>query len=487
MEEKEFKNLEDLKNNRVFYHFLEISKIPHKSFEEKKLSDYIKTWAENLNLEVSQDKLNNLLIRKNASSGRENEPAVIVQAHLDMVCEKDPNYEHDFSSDAIPVELNGDILSTGNKTTLGADDGIGVALAMALLEDNSLSHPPLDIIFTTAEEEDLSGAIGVDKSWFRTNQVINIDHIAEDEIVMGSCGGKGVELTIPVSYEEIQKGKHFYELKVTGLLGGHSGEDIDKGLGNAIVILGRLLDELRLKISFNLCKIEGGNFRLAIPRESSALVAIDFSEEEIFYNIVESFNKSFSSVYKSTAKDFKIEVSTSSELKNAFSSDSQNKVIDAILLSPNGVNDFLADLQVVESSCNLGELHTNEDNVKLVTEIRATFEENREFIYRKIELLAKILGANIEDFAAYPSWNFKPNSKMSNVLRDSHKSLYGEDMKILVVHAGLECGCFAPKIPNMDAISIGPNAQGLHSPFEKLSVSSTLKVHQLLIEFLKNI
>ena len=196
----EYKSVEDLKKHRVFYNFLEISKIPRQTFFEKEVSDFILNWAKNLGLEVHQDKKNNLLIRKPASLGYKNKKPIVIQAHIDMVCEKRPEVKHDFRKDPIKLVLEGDILSTGNRTTLGADDGIGVAMAMAVLEDKNLKHPPVDVILTTAEEEDMSGALNIDKSWFNTNRLINIDHVVDNEIIAGSCGGIGVDLKFPVEY-----------------------------------------------------------------------------------------------------------------------------------------------------------------------------------------------------------------------------------------------------------------------------------------------
>ena len=277
MKEERYKTLDDLKKHPVFYNFLQICKIPHQTFHEKELSDYLVKWATNLGLEVKQDSKFNLLIRKPASMGNEGKKPIILQAHIDMVCEKKPDVIHDFKKDPIPVQLDGDILSTGNKTTLGADDGIGTAMAMAILEAKNLKHPPIDVIFTTSEEEDMSGALNVDKSWFHTNRLINLDNSFDNEMITGSAGGKGAELKVPLTYEDSNSTYVTYKIIVDNLTGGHSGEDIDKGRGNAIIILARCLDYLRTYFKFNIVDIEGGNFRLAIPREAHTTIA--FSKE----------------------------------------------------------------------------------------------------------------------------------------------------------------------------------------------------------------
>lgn len=301
-----YKSVEDLREHRVFYHFSEISKIPRQTFFEKEISDFILNWAKNLGLEAHQDEKYNLLIRKAASSGYENQKPIIIQAHIDMVCEKKPEVEHDFKKDPIKFVLDGDILSTGNRTTLGADDGIGVAMAMAVLEDKNLKHPPIDVILTTAEEEDMSGALNVDKSWFYTNRLINIDHVVDDEIIAGSCGGKGAELKFPIEYEKKSDKYKGYKIKISGLRGGHSGEDIHKGRANANILLANLLNLLRENMAFLISDLKGGNFRLAIPREAYVTVALEEKNGETFKELINKYESEMKKIYEETDKDLKI-------------------------------------------------------------------------------------------------------------------------------------------------------------------------------------
>jgi len=438
-----YKSVEDLRQHRVFYHFLEISKIPRQTFFEKKISDFILNWAKDLGLEVHQDEKWNLLIRKPATPGYEKQKPIVIQAHIDMVCEKRPEVEHDFIKDPIKLVLEGDILSTGNRTTLGADDGIGVAMAMAVLEDKTLKHPPVDVILTTAEEEDMSGALSVDKSWFNTNRLINIDHIVDNEIIAGSCGGIGVDLKFPVEYTKKTDNYKGYKIKISGLRGGHSGEDIHKGRANANVLLANLLNLLREKVNFLISNLKGGNFRLAIPREAYVTLALEEKDADALKDIAKP---------------------------------------------PNGVSSMIGSLNVVESSSNLGEVYIKENYVYLVTEIRATFEKNRDYLYNKIALIGKYLGGELRAFSAYPSWVYKAHSNLRDIANKVYSDLFGEEIKTLAVHAGLECGCFVDKIQgDMDAISIGPNAWDLHSPNERLSVSSTEKVYKFLTKVLENL
>ena len=483
-----YKSVEDLKKHRVFYNFLEISRIPRQTFFEKEISDFILNWAKNLGLEVHQDEKNNLLIRKPATLGYENKKPIVIQAHIDMVCEKSPEVEHDFQKDPIKLVLEGDILSTGKRTTLGGDDGIGVAMAMAVLEDKNLKHPPIDVILTTAEEEDMSGALNIDKSWFNTNRLINIDHVVDTEIIAGSCGGVGVELKFPLEYTKKLDNYKGYKIKISGLRGGHSGEDIHKGRANANVLLANLLNLLREKMNFLISDLKGGNFRLAIPREAYVIVVLEEKDIENFKNTVKKFENEIKKLYEESDKDLNIEVSDENLNENLLSKETVDKIIDAIILSPNGISNMIGSLNVVESSCNLGEVYIEGNHVYLVTEIRATFDKNRDYIYNKIVLIAKYLGGVLRDFARYPSWIYKAHSNLRDTANKVYSEIFGEEIKTLAVHAGLECGCFVNKIQgDMDAISIGPNAWDLHSPNERLSVSSTEKVYLFLTKLLESL
>lgn len=487
MSEAHYKSIKELEKHPVFYNFFQICKIPHQSFFEKELSDFLLKWAENLGLEARQDSKFNLLIRKPGSKGYEHKKPIILQAHIDMVCEKQPGVNHDFQKDPIKVQLDGDILSTGNKTTLGADDGIGVAIAMTLLQAQNLKHPPIDVIFTTSEEEDMSGALNIDKSWFYTNRLINLDHTVEDEMIIGSAGGKGAQLSIPLEKENIATESISYKISVDNLAGGHSGEDINKGRGNANIILARILNYLNKYFQFKISHIKGGNFRLAIPREAHATIIFSKEYLGVFKKKIEEVSEEIKKLYETSEKDLSITISEEENESQAFSKQSTDKIIYSILLSPNGVNNMIDNLGVVESSCNLGEVYTENNNLILVTEIRATYESNKEFIYDKIMCLSKLLDGEVKDFSPYPSWTYQVHSELRTLANRIYEEMFKYNIKNLVLHAGLECGCFIDKTTNLDAISIGPNSWGLHSPSESLSVSSTEKVYRYLIKILENL
>ncbi len=482
-----FKNLEELLQNRIFYYFNQICQIPHQSYKEKELSDFLLGWANNLGLNAVQDKHNNIFIKKPASTGYEGIKPVILQAHIDMVCEKDPEVAHDFSKDPIALQLDGDILSTGKKTTLGADNGIGVAMAMAILESNSIDHPPIEVLFTTAEEEDLSGAISVNPSWFSTNRLINLDHAVEGEVIAGSCGGVGVKFTLPSEFTTFPKEFKAFKVSLDGLTGGHSGEDIHRGRGNANVLLARLLHEYKNKFNFLIGDICGGNFRLAIPREAYATIIIDPENIDILKDTTNRIKAYLDEEYLEAEPNFKIELQETTFESEAITESGVSNIINAIILSPNGIEEMNGTMNVVESSCNLGELYMLDDCINFVYEIRAAKNSSCEYVYEKINIISKLLGANTSQFAKYPGWAYRPDSELRDLTQKTYRDIFGKEMKSLVVHCGLECGCFYPKIHNLDAISIGPNIWSLHSPSECASVSSIDRVFMLLCEILKNL
>lgn len=334
----------------------------------------------------------------------------------------------------------------------------------------------------------MSGALSVDKSWFNTNRLINIDHIVDTEIIAGSCGGIGVDLKFPIEYTKKTDNYKGYKIKISGLRGGHSGEDIHKGRANANVLLANLLNLLREKVNFLISNLKGGNFRLAIPREAYVTLALEEKDIDTLKDTVKHFEYEAKKIYEETAVDLKIEVSAEDLADKLLSKNTVDKIIDAIILSPNGVSSMIGSLNVVESSSNLGEVYIKDGYVYLVTEIRATFEKNRDYLYNKIALIGKYLGGELRGFSAYPSWVYKPHSNLRDIANKVYSDLFGEEIKTLAVHAGLECGCFVDKIQgDMDAISIGPNAWDLHSPDERLSVSSTEKVYKFLTKILENL
>lgn len=470
--------MKELLQDRVFRIFYEISQIPRQSFHEEQISAYLAQWAKERNVFVVRDACNNVLMRKAASKGMEDKPGIILQAHMDMVCEKTPESSHDFSKDGIPWEIEGDWLTTGGETTLGADDGIGMALAMAALEEE-WKHPVLEVLLTTAEEEDLSGAAGFDTGLLEGKYLINLDNSREQEILCGSCGGEAAEVQLSLKGEDLKEGWEVYKLKIGGLLGGHSGGDIHMGHGNANKLLARVLLALREETEIKLVSIKGGTFRLAIAREAECVLAFPGEDAKAAERKVERVLEDIREEYLSAGE--KLSFAFSPYEGNVQSVYDGEKVLDLLLFSPDGIFEMNSDMpHLVSSSDNMGEVYLEKGEAKVVYEIRAARNSARGYLAALIGRLAEQLGGICRIHSVYPSWEYRPES----VLREKAIEIFQKENngipEVLCVHGGLECGCFFETKPELDAISIGPDCLGLHSPEERLCISSTKKIYKIL-------
>lgn len=485
---KNYKSLEELGGHPVFKEFLNICKIPHPSFREEKISNYLFNWADKRGLEVVKDDFKNILIRKEPSPGYEKTPGIILQAHMDMVCEKAAGVEHDFDTDPIIPVIEEDLLTTGGRTTLGADDGIGVAMALAILDDEELPHPMTEALFTTAEEEDLSGALNFDSSSLKGKLLLNLDHASDREFLCGSCQGTGVKITHPVSYEPCEKDEVFYEISIHNMTGGHSGEDIHRGHGSANQLIGRILYKAQAASNCRICTLEGGSFRLAIPRDAVMTLALPPNEITAFEEALTQSRNEFFKEYEVAAPTMEIswtEIHQEKPVKK-LSLDSQKIFLYLNYLSADGINAMSGAVPgTVESSDNMGELHLDQKNMTFVYEIRASFDSTRVYLEEKLRTLAELTDSEIEFFSGYPGWEFSPKSPIRDLAVKVYRNKFNEEPTVTSVHAGLECGCFFPGNPQLDAISIGPNAWDFHSPTERVSISSTEKVYDFLRELIK--
>lgn len=475
--------LQDLLQERVFLHFYQICRIPHGSGNEKALSDYICAWAKELGLEASQDEAHNVLIRKDAFPGYETAPTVMLQAHLDMVCEKCPGIDHDFKSDPIQWVIGEDTISTGGRTTLGADDGIGVALAMAVLEDDSLPHPPLEVLFTTMEEEDLSGAERFDAAGMCASLLINLDHVNEKEIICGSCGGMQTDLHIPVESGPVPPGWTPYLLSVSGLKGGHSGDDIHRGRGNANILLARLL--MAVEEFCRLGPIKGGSFRLAIPREAEAVIWLDPARLRQVRDRLSHLEASFRAELPFTSDHVKVSLIPTDAPTWCVDPGS---VLTALTLVPDGIhqmNEVFTGL--VDTSDNLGEVYLDSRELRLVLEIRSARESLRTYLFQRMERLAALLGGKCHQSNAYPGWEFHPDSPLRILAGQVYEDFFGQAPSFLTVHAGLEVGHFFASKPGISAVAIGPDCWDFHSPSETVRISSVRRVYGYLCQLLSAI
>ena len=462
-------------NNEVLNLFEQLSQIPRESGNEKTVSDWIRDWALERGLEVRQDDIWDLLITKPASKGYEDHPPVLMQAHIDMVCEKDSDSDHDFSKDPIRFKTDGDWIVSASGTTLGADNGVGVAAAMAVLGDKDLPHPPLEVVFTVQEETTFAGAESVDVSSCKAKRMINLDHADERELIVGSCGGTGVIFTMPLEREgNVPEGKQAFLIRVSGLKGGHSGEDIHRGRGNAINLLLRLLENADVSI----VSITGGTNRLAIPREAEAVVFA--SDAKALQETVSEAEAVFRKEY-GQAPDLAITVESAAETGAPLTEEAFRKIASAVRLYPNGIAQMNGNLEgLVESSDNIGIISTEGDVLTLTSEVRGAYQSTVADITKTIEALAEIMGAEVEYFGGYVPWEFEAESELRNLAVGLYKEMFGGEMKQLALHAGLECGFFAEKIPGLDLISIGPDCQYFHSPQERVSITSIGHFYEFL-------
>lgn len=464
----------------MFKYFEEICKIPHGSDNETEIANYIAEFANTRGLECYKDEANNVLVRKNATKGREDEKSLLLQGHTDMVCEKDGGVAHDFLTDPLNLYIeNGFLHAKG--TTLGADDGIAVAAMLAILDGALKSHPPIECLFTAGEEIGMIGAGKFDFSQIKSRRMINIDSETEGKAVVGCAGGVRSELVLPI--KRIPKKGDCLRVRLGGLAGGHSGEDINKGRLNANRLMGRLLTELSFKLDIAISSINGGSKDNAIPRECVAEIDVPDFFDALYEteNIAKIINKELSD----DDKDFFCAVEHC-EFDSVLDTESADKLMLAINNTPCGVIEMSLDVAgLVEWSANLGVIETREDSVKLTFLTRSGIDERIDYSMHALDRLAKALGGEVGHFGRYTGWSYAKTSPTRDAYLEAYKALFGKDAGCEIIHAGLECGLIRANIPDMDIISIGPNIIALHSPSERLDIASAERLWTLLEYMLK--
>jgi len=454
----------------AYGYFCELLQIPRGSGNEKAVSDYLAAFAKKNRLEVVQDEALNVLIRKPGSKGRENEPPVILQAHMDMVCEKGEGVIHDFLKDPIIPVVEGDWLRASG-TTLGADDGSGVSLIMAVLAADYLSHPPIEAVFTTQEEIGMGGAAHFDASLLHGKRFINLDSEEEGIFTVSCASSNNIEIAVPIEYEPVPEGCVTYALAVKGLTGGHSGIDIDKGHANANILAARLINMLDYE-AFFVASVNGGSARNAIPRECAAVLAFPESGLDRIQTTAALAAKAFRAEYPFD-EGLTVTLEKTDPPQSVMSRASARKVIAGILLIPNGVQSMSADIEgLVQTSNNLGIVMTDGDRVTLTNYLRSSMVTEQDLAINKLILLADTLGAESSVVKSYPPWEYKESSSLRDTMSAVFEEAYGRAPAIAAIHAGLECALFAGKIPDGDFISIGMTIQGAHTPEERMSISS---------------
>ncbi len=477
------KVLTGMKPERVFHFFEEICSIPHGSGNVKAISDYCVDFAKTRNLEVIQDDAYNVIIKKPASKGKEASPTVAIQGHLDMVCEKNIELEFDFEKDGLNLGIDGDWIHA-NGTTLGGDDGIAVAYCLAILEDDSLIHPPLEVIFTTDEETGMDGAQALDFSNISAKYLINVDSEEEGIITVGCAGGLKSEASFSIENMDFEGVE--YELCVSGLKGGHSGVEIHLGRANANKLMGRLLFALRKEMVFGLIDVYGGAKDNAIARDAKAGLVIEEENCALAEEIIASVSKEIMNQYRVVDPDLQISfVKKGAYNDQVMTFSSAEKVIYMLFNSPYGVQTMSADVPgLVESSLNLGVVRTDMDQVSMTWAVRSSVKSLKWYMNDQLEYMTALLGGDYNWHGSYPEWAYRPDSKLRSVATQIFEYMYGNKPTVNMIHAGLECGLFSEKMPDMDMISIGPNMKDIHTPNERLSISSTSRVYEYVCRIL---
>lgn len=478
----------NLEPKKVFDYFEMLSQIPRESGNEKGVSDFLKKFGEEKGYKVVQDDSLNIIMEVPATKGMEDRPKVILQGHMDMVCEKTPECTIDFSKDPIKYEIDGDLI-IARETTLGADNGIAVAMTLALLESDEYKHPKIEALFTVNEESGMTGAGNLEKGMVTSKRLLNIDSETEGVGCISCAGAERDLLKLKKEFKDLDRDKTIYEVIVNGLKGGHSGQEIQVGLGNAVKILGRSLYSLFQKVDGDLIEIEGGAKPNAIPRYARALVAVKDEDIKKVQDVIVELNSEFVTELGKVDPDVRLNFEKSKETcGKAFTDDLKNRIVDLINLLPNGVIAMSKNIEgLVETSVNVGVIENHEDEVHIISNIRSSVSSAKEYIGSVNKIAAKNLGAEVEIITKYPAWEYKEVSPLREVAKEAYKEVSGKEFKLEAIHAGLECGIFVETIGDIDMLSIGPNMKGVHAPGEHLSISSTERVFDFLIKILEKL
>lgn len=479
--------LKKLQPERLWYYFTEILKIPRPSKKEEKIIKYILDFGKRHNLETLQDEIGNVLIRKPATANMKNRKSVVLQSHVDMVCEKNSDLEFDFDKDPINAWIDdGWVRAKG--TTLGADDGIGIAAQLALLESKDIEHGPIECLFTIDEETGLTGAFGLKADFLQSKILLNLDSEDEGELFIGCAGGKDTLINLSYDKTDIPDNYSSFKISVSGLVGGHSGDDIQKGRANANKLLNRILWHSANEFGLRVSVFDAGNLRNAIAREGFAVVCIPSGQKNNFTNYVNDFQNTVRSEYKITEPDLKISYEKTDTPDFLIDKTSQDKLLNSVYACPHGVIAWSAEIpNFVETSTNLASVKTLDNEIIITTSQRSSVESAKENICNMVSSVFRLAGAEIKHTDGYPGWTPDPNSEIVDITSKTYRELFNEEPKVLAIHAGLECGLIGDVYPEMDMISYGPTIKGAHSPDERLKIDTVEKFWKLTLEVLRRI
>ncbi len=481
------RNIEALAPAGIWKNFKNITLIPRPSKKEGRIVDYVRKFGENLGLVTLVDSVGNIVIRKPATAGMENRKGVIFQAHLDMVPQKNSDKQHDFEKDPIEAYIDGDWVKA-NGTTLGADNGIGVAAMLAVLESGNLSHGPVEALFTVDEETGMTGAFALQPGQLKGDILLNLDSEDEGELYIGCAGGMDGNIEFDYVAEKIPSGYVSYLVKISGLKGGHSGIDINTGRGNSNLVLFRLLWKAERINGLRLCEVEGGNMRNAIPREAKAIVLLPERSEAAFVQQVQEYAQMVSKELAATEPDLSIECSKTGMPERVMQESLQKRLIASVYSCPNGtirMTDGIPGL--VETSTNLAIVKTNVSKINVNCLLRSSVDSAKENLANSMRALFEMAGANVSFTGSYPGWKPNMDSAIMKTMDNVYQAKYGKKLEIKAIHAGLECGIIGGVYPNLDMVSFGPTIRHPHSPDEKVHIDSVQKFWDFLVDTLNHI
>ena len=480
--------LSELKPESVFYYFSEICKVPRPSKKEEKIISYLENFAAEQKLEIKKDEVGNILIKKPATPGKENLKTVVLQSQGDMVCEKNNEVEHDFLADPIETIIDGEWLKAKG-TTLGADNGIGVATELAILAANDIEHGPIECLFTIDEETGLTGAFALKEGFMSGDILLNLDSEDEGELFIGCAGG--IDSVGEFHYREVPvpTGYFFFRVDVKGLKGGHSGGDIHLGRGNANKILNRFLSQTAKKYDMYICEVNGGNLRNAIPREAYAICAVPHDAKEPVRVDLNIFIADIENEFAVSEPDLKLTLQSETPRKTAIDQDTSSRLLKTLYAVPHGVYAMSQDIPgLVETSTNLASIKMIDNKkIKIETSQRSSILSARNDMANTVRAAFELGGARVSFGEGYPGWKPNPHSEILEIAVASYKRLFGVDAKVKAIHAGLECGLFLDKYPGLDMISFGPTLTGVHSPDERMHIPSVEKFWNHLLDVLANV
>jgi dipeptidase D len=482
-------DIKKIEPRQVWLHFDQIRQIPHGSRNEKELGEYIISAAKKSNLEWHRDEVGNILIKKPASKGKEKVACIVLQGHLDMVNEKNSDVVHNFEQDPLQLKIFGDYLMAQG-TTLGADNGVGVAVALAIMQDRTVHHGPLEILFTIDEETGLTGANNLKPGLIKSKRLINLDTEEDGSIYIGCAGGADSTIKLRLKMESVPKDTVFVKIKVQGLRGGHSGVDIHEERGNAIKIIARILCKVNETTKLNLIDIFGGNKRNAIPREAEALIAVNKKEFEFVEKTIVEIGKALKCEYAKKDKDLKITVQKMSRIDRTrvIAINLSRKIVNLLNALPHGVLAMSMEMPgLVETSTNLAVISVTDNVLTIGINSRSSVATSLRATLDRIKSIAELANFRVEFGGGYPGWKPNPDSSLLKLAKNVYRDLYKVEPATKAIHAGLECGIIGEKFPGIDMISIGPQIENPHSPAERVKISTVAKFWEFLIHILERL